>query len=173
MSIRLRIAHGPRGERFPADDDALGRALFGMLVERLQVGVPRPTAFVFWSDRVQIVDLPPLLAAPGDAHRHVASLTAQEGAEAMALLGVLTRRGRGIPPRRFAVGFVEWSDGRWWFAVRPVTDAGRLLDDVGEEVHRAVEGAPRPGGLGGWFSRARFEGLQIRIEPHGEGGMVN
>ncbi len=188
-SIRLRISHGPRVPRFPTEDDeALGTTLFGMLIEKLAVGVPRPASFVFWQDRVQIIDLPPLLAVV-DPHRAISSLTAQGGVEAMAVLGVLTRQQRpprGVspmsrgpwgpppsPPQRFAVGFVEWNDGRWWLATRALGSEGALIDDVGEDIVRAVDGASRPGGLGGWFARARFEGLQIRIEPHGEGGMVN
>lgn len=188
-SIRLRISQGPREPRFPAqNDEALGTTLFGMLVEKLSVGVPRPASFVFWPDRVQIIDLPPLLGVP-DPHRAISALTAQGEVEALAVLGVLTRqqrpprgaaaadpRGWGpppAPPQRFAVAFVEWNDGRWWLATRALGIDGSLIDDVGEDIVRAVDGASRPGGLGGWFARARFEGLQIRMEPHGEGGMVN
>ena len=36
------------------------------------------------------------------------------------------------------------------------------------EVQRAVDGLPRPGGLGGWFGRARFERLQVDLSAPGE-----
>lgn len=168
--LRLRIREGPREPRFPHADEALGASVHALLVETLARGVPPPALLVFRGDRVQLVELRPILAARRDVHRAIASFCALPGVEAIALVGVLSPRRRpGAPgsfepePPRMAVSFVEWADGRWWFARRPVGGA----DDT---ITRAVDGDPRPGGLGGWFQRARFEGLEILLAPHGEGG---
>jgi hypothetical protein len=40
---------------------------------------------------------------------------------------------------------------------------GSPVGDARDEVEQAVEGAAKPQGLGSWFSRARFEGLTLRM----------
>jgi len=158
--IKLRVGWEPRVPRFPRGDDALGHVLHELLIGRWANGAPRPTAFLMRADLVEIVDLPPLLQNGPLVHRLFSALAGQEGVEAMAVVGVM--HWRRPPVARFSVTFVEWSDGRWWLARRRVDD-----DDPVDEVQRAVDGSPRPGGLGGWFSRARFEGIRARIETHG------
>ncbi len=181
-SIRLTIQTRARTLFYPAEDDALGHRLMGLLLERLSPPKagnaarrpPRPALFLFSADVVRIVDLLPLLQAGGDVHRAIASFAALEGVEAIGLVGILDRRrpvqrsaDRGAPDlrpvERVAACFIEWADGRWWLGssvldgqLQPVTEAA---------VHRAVDRAPRPGGLGNWFSRARFQQLRIRLEP--------
>jgi hypothetical protein len=166
------VAEVPRRPRFPDEDDALGATLFGMLAERLPVGIPRPAAFVFAEEAVRIVDFTPVLTARADLHRFLAGLTTLEGTDVLGVLGVLRRTQPGRPPARVASAFLEWPDGRWSHHARQLDGDGQLAG-LEVEVQRAVEGLARPGGLGGWWSRGRFEGLRMRLQPYGEGGMVN
>lgn len=125
-----------------------------------------PAVFLFRPNDVQIVYAAPLLGAARDPHRVLASLAGQRGVEAMAVLGRFTQRQRGAESRLLAGAFVEWSDGRWWASWRPIDNAGRLIPTDEDEVLRAVDGQARPGGLGGWFTRARFEGIQAELTPN-------
>ncbi len=116
-------------------------------------------------EEAHLIDIGPLLKEGESLHgRAVSALASVAGVEAMACVGLLTRRQRGLPPTRFAVAFVEWPDGRWWLARRAlVEEGGRLVVDALAEVdvERAVDGASKPGGLGGWFRRVRMEGLRV------------
>ncbi|MFZ5481471.1 MAG: hypothetical protein ACOZNI_32215 [Myxococcota bacterium] len=164
FTMRVRVAVAPRGDEFPREDEALGRAMFARLVKRLERGPVAPAVIVLREDRAQIVDLRPMLARGRDAHRLVAALAGGEGVEAIAVVGIVNRRRRGAPAvERYGGVFVEWSDGRWWAAFRPLDDAMRLVPTDMDDVSRAVDGQARPGGLGGWFSRARFQGLRAEI----------
>jgi hypothetical protein len=40
--------------------------------------------------------------------------------------------------------------------------------DADDEICRAVDGAPKPAGLGNWFSRMRYEGITINLRKHEE-----
>jgi hypothetical protein len=113
----------------------------------------------------------PILAASPDQHRAIAAFASQAGARALAIAGVLGRRNRGALVGRDAVVFVEWPDGRWWWCRRALGVPGAPAVDAIDTVERAVEGAAKPGGLGGWFGRARFEQLRVRLE--GEANDVN
>lgn len=162
--IKLRISWAPRDERFPRDDDALGHALHSLMSQRLQVGHPRPTTFVLRPDSVQIVDMAPILADP-DPHRWIAALAGQEEVEAVAVVAsLMKRRGKQVLERCASV-YIEWPDGRWWWA-RTLLDAqGRPIPGLDVDVQRAVDGATKPMGLGAWFARARFQSLRLRAEP--------
>jgi hypothetical protein len=74
------------------------------------------------------------------------------------------RAGRTPQPVRALVVYLEWPDNRWWTAWQALDADGAPVGDE-PQVRRAVEGYPRPGGMGGWFARARREGLRLNLEP--------
>jgi hypothetical protein len=160
----VRIQTLPRDEQFPPGDDALGGALWSRLRGQLPRAVPRPLLLTLFESTVQVVDLPPILASGQDIHRACSAFASQPGAEALAAVGVMTRRRGEVVVGQFAVAFVEWPDGRWWSCTRPLDPLARPLDGSEDDVQRAVEGASKPGGLGAWFRRARYEQLTLRID---------
>lgn len=163
-SLKLRISWAPRDARFPHDDDALGHALLTMMNERLEVGHPRPTVFVFREESVQIVDMVAILGTP-DPHQWIAALAGQEEVQALAVVATLMkRRGRQVLERCASV-YVEWPDGRWWWARRLLDPQGRPIEGIESDVQRAIDGATKPLGLGAWFALARFQSLRLRSEP--------
>jgi hypothetical protein len=162
--LSLRIDHLERSDDFPQDDDALGTALWRRLRAQLPRGVPRPLLLVLFERSVQVVDLPPILRSGQDVHRACSAFASQPGAEALAAVGVMTRRRREEVLGQFAVAFVEWPDGRWWCCTRPLDPLGRPVERSEDDVQRAIDGAAKPGGLGAWFRRARYEQLTLRIE---------
>lgn len=177
FSVRVRIGVAPRLPAFPREDEALGRALIEKLSLQLGRGPVPPVALLLREDAVQIVHIAPLLRRGGDTHRLVAALAGQPGVEAMAVAGMMNRGRRGGPTSRLAGVFIEWADGRWWGSWRPVDAQGRPIPTDMDDVQRAVDGLPRPAGLGAWFSRARFEGLRADIRtsapPAAEPELVN
>lgn len=164
-TLRLQVRSGPRAPRFPEEDEALGTALWSVLGGAVAKGQAPPAAFLFSSERVYVVGLVPIIQDPRHTHRVIAALAGMEGIEVVGLVGLLFRRRPGLPTWRYAVAFLEWPDGRWWLAQRRVDDTGRFAGDADIEVLRAVDDVPRPSGVGGWFSRARFEGLRARLDP--------
>jgi hypothetical protein len=166
---RIRVTLARRSPDFvAADDDAFGRGLVARVLKVVGRGPLPPAVFLFRADDVQIIYVAPLLAGVKDPHRVLASLAGQPGVESMAILGRFTQRQKGAEPRRLAGTFVEWADGRWWASWRPVDNAGRLIPTDEDEVLRAVDHRSRPGGLGGWFTRARFEGIRAELTPMSE-----
>ena len=165
--IKLRIASGARDpERFPIEDDALGESIFALAAGALARGLPRPTLLTLCADRVDQVDVVPLLERPRlETARMMAAFVGQEGVESAALAGTLQVRvgGPASRPMRALVVYVEWPDNRWWTAWPPV-DAARQLLGEGPVVRKAVDGWPRPGGMGGWFAQARREDLRLVLE---------
>lgn len=165
-TFQLRIRRGPRSpERFPRDEDALGESLVQALSDALERGLPRPAMLLLRPGEVEQVDLLAVLRAPRpQAERMLAALAGQEGVEAAALVGMLRVRGPAAPQGGLAaVVYAEWPDNRWWTAWRFVGPRRELL---GEEpmIRRAVDGWPRPGGIGGWFARARRTRVRLRLE---------
>jgi hypothetical protein len=59
--------------------------------------------------------------------------------------------------------FIEWPDGAWWLWARPLRDRV-IRDDLPPEIRAAWDGWPRPSGLGGFWTRARVEGLRLQRE---------
>lgn len=166
LPVRVRIRTGARDpERLPSDDDALGPALLRILERATEQGkgLPAPAALVFFADQVQQADVRPLAKSKGDVHRFVASMTAQDDVLAVGIAGTIKLRWRkDLEPMPSLAVFLEWPDGRWWSAMRPVPK--RTLDPAMEaRIRMAEEGWPKPRGLGGWWSRARFEGLKIKL----------
>ncbi len=177
--MQLRVRSGPRNARFDPPtagldgvrelDDALGLCVWRVLAEALTRGDPPPVALLLTGDLAHLVDVVPLLRA-GEAldGRGVAGFASLPGVLVVAVVGLLTRRHRGAPNGRFAVAFLEWPDGRWWLArAALVEDGERLaLDPLADvTVERAVDGLGKPGGIGGWFRRARVEGLRAELTP--------
>lgn len=164
---RTRTTFGPRDlRRFPVEPTELGPKLFAIVEEAAQRGLPRPVILGFSAETVEQHELLPIARAGGDVHRFVAAVAGQEGVQAVALAGaVMVRFARDPAQTRAAVMvFVEWPDGRWWSALRILQDR-RLVDEHPAIVRSAWAGHPRPGGLGGWWSRARVEGLRLQLAP--------
>jgi len=165
IGLRIRVGSRRRDpEEYPEQDDALGEALFGKLLEALQRGVPPPALLLLRQEVVELVDLRPLLEGGHAVDRFIAAAAGQDGVQAAALLAVLSMRERGRPVGRAAVAFVEWSDNRWWQAYQLLNQGFKALDDMPPVQRRAVDGFPRPAGLGGWFSTARFLQLKLRLQ---------
>jgi hypothetical protein len=170
VTVRTRVAYGPRDpERFPSEMDALGRSLYQLIegVVREQGKLPRPCILGIRDELVERYDLPGIVQSGGDVHAFTAAVAGQAGVEVVAIVGVLgVARGRDRERLPGLCVFVEWPDGRWWNALRIVRDA-RLHEEMPVMIRTADEGYPRPGGLGGWWSRSRFQGLSLRISRSG------
>jgi hypothetical protein len=170
--IKMRIGGIERDpERYPLEDEALGRALLARVERVLENGTPRPTILAFSADQVWWYDLVPAIQMKADIQRLIAAVAGQDGIDCVGVVGVLNvrvARGRAFPG---AVAFLEWPDGRWWSFMLPLVrnSAGQLSKVPAAELieRSAVEGWPRPGGLGGWWSRSRVEGLKLRVHRSG------
>ena len=163
-SIRLRIASAPRDLiRFPEASGALGASLFGMLMERVTEGrLPRPALLTFSDDRIWQYDLVPLIQGRADLRRFIGAATREPGVECVALMGVLSvRLKRQDRPLPAAVTFLEWPDCSWWSGTRFLGPDRRPRADMPSMVRSAEEGYPKPGGVGGWWSMGRREGLRL------------
>ena len=170
--FRLRVHVGLREyDRFPKDDDAIGMRLFGMLTDAMERGNPKPAMLALTSARVEQFDLAPLMnVKPRQREMLLSAIAGRPDMECVAVVGVLRRstRQRGanaskpVGPRVAAV-LIEWADNRWWMAWQTINEKGELLGEE-PEIRRAVEGWPRPGGIGGWFARARRMGLRLKME---------
>ncbi len=170
--IKMRIGGTPRSEeRYPQEDEALGRALLGRLEDLLEKGPPRPTVLALSQDQVWWYDLVPAIRFKADIHRLVAAIAGQEDIGCVGVVGVLNVRLAGGRPFPGACVFLEWPDGRWWSVLQPLQKqpGGQLVKHAqAEPIERAaVDGWPRPGGLGGWWTRARVERLQLRVQRTG------
>ncbi len=170
--VRLRVKRSPRDPAVlpPADDHTLGMAVWDRLAATLAKGRPRPALVVVREATVEQFDLVELSRTVGPATpRLVAALAAQIDADRQttvqctALVGALRLHKPGRPPQPAAVVFVEWPDGRWWTAHAPLAAEGGIQWPA-PVVRAAVDGWPRPGGVGGWFAQARRERLVLRLE---------
>lgn len=164
-TIRTRHAFGPRDlERFPREDDALGRSLLARVegVLRDKGKLPRPSILGFRDDAIERYDIPPIVEQGGNVHAFTSAVAGQPGMEAVCIAGVVgVRRGRG-PSTPALVVFLEWEDNRWWSALRMLRD-GKLDEDLGALIRLAEDGYPKPRGMGGWWARSRFQGLRLHV----------
>ncbi len=163
MQLQVRVRTGPRDPaRLPLDgDEALGQAMWSTLAAAVGVGRPRPSLLVLWTDKIEQIDLHAIEAHPRPVQL-MAALAGRPDAACAAVAGVMAlRRGRA-PPVPAAALFIEWPDNRWWSAFCPLVGEGPPGAPL---VRRAVDGAPRPGGVGGWFARVRREGLHLQLQP--------
>lgn len=161
----MRVRVGPRSaERFPTDDDALGAQLTALLSGVLARGLPRPVLLTVRADQVDWYDIAVLLnARPSHRQRMMAAIAGQDGVEAVAMLGTFKLRQRRQQAATSAlVCFIEWPDNRWWTSWRVLRE-DRSPISVAPIVRRAVDGSPRPGGVGGWFALARRLNLKLHL----------
>ena len=165
--FQLRIHVGPRDkDRFPEADDALGESLFAMAAGVLSRGLPRPSVLVFRPEQIDRFDVVPVIKAQ-QPHRQrmLAAIAGQKDVSCSALVGVFrVRFGRMKEPQRAIICFVEWPDNRWWTCWQLLDDSRQLVGEA-PIVRRAVDGWPRPNGIGGWFSMVRRTGLRLRMQP--------
>ncbi len=171
--IRLSVGARPRDpEAFPAQDDALGESLTDMVLRTVSRGVPPPSVLVLRPEQVEIIDLRPILQAKLSVHRFISAAAGQPGVDAVALLAVLELEELGRPLGRGGSAFIEWPDNRWWHGYHLLGRSMHPVEDMPRVMRRARDGQPRPRGFGGWFSRARFQRLSLRLErvepPPGE-----
>jgi hypothetical protein len=102
----------------------------------------------------------------------MAAIGGQTEASCSALVGVFkVRFGRMPQPQRAVICFIEWPDNRWWTCWQLLDSDRKLVGDA-PVVRRAVDGWPRPNGVGGWFSMVRRTGLKLRLVP-GDGAAVH
>jgi hypothetical protein len=169
VGFRMRVRVAERDlHRFPKDDDLLGENLFELLKDALSGGrVPRPAMLVLRDRQVDQFDLLPILQSGGwTAQRLLGGLVGRENVDCAALVGALVVRPgrRQEAAHQAAVCFVEWPDNRWWTAWQPLDGKNRL---VGPEplVRRAIDGWPKPNGVGGWFATARRDRVRLELKP--------
>jgi len=135
-----------------------------MVLKSVSRGVPPPSAIVIRPEQVEIIDLRPLLKARLSVHRFISAAAGQPGVDAVALLAVLELEELGRPLGRGGSAFIEWPDNRWWHGYHLLGQHMKPVNDLPLVVRRATDGQPRPRGFGGWFSRARFQRLSLRLE---------
>jgi hypothetical protein len=174
---RIRVGVGPRDKkRFPFEEDALGRALYSRLEAAIIAGQhPRPAVLALMETQITQFDILPLLKNGADVHRFVGAVAGQDFIEAVVSVGLVRvgsrRRQRANAPLA-AMCFVEWPDSRWWGALR-LLEGKQFRQDWPAVFHCAVDGDPRPAGVGGWFSRARRENLRLNAQIEGAQGGLN
>jgi hypothetical protein len=167
MELRLRVHTGAR------PDLRSDRDLGDHLVDTVRKAFPRaPSAAVaVRPDRIEFIPLHPLIEQSRSPLHFLAGLTTT-GVEAVGLVGAFRYRpAREAPFSPIAMVFVEWTDCRWWQWRSLVAD-NALVPDT-DTFGAAVDGDPKPGGLGGWWSFARRTGLVLQHRPIGESPLVH
>jgi hypothetical protein len=165
--LRLRVRTSVRDPKMlPSDgDDALGEAMFGhLLTSATRKGPPRPALVALTGDQVEQFDVAAVHQYPEPARtRLMAAIAGRPDLECGAIAGTMQlTRGR-IRRQRALMVFIEWPDNRWWTAWQLLDADGKPVE--GEPVvRRAVDGWPRPRGIGGWFARCRREQLHLQMK---------
>lgn len=168
VKVSVRRGGPDPGLPVPHDDagvEQLGGALFDRLTAAVARGRAGPAALAFFEDGVQQVDLGPAIERGAPVvHQLLAATAGQSACVCVAQLAVLHARRPGRPTQAFATVFVELPDNRWWMRWAPAEQAapGGAL-----RTRAAIEGWPKPHGLGGWFSLARRTGLRLQLEAPG------
>jgi len=149
---------------YPRDDDALGMKLFGLVSGALSKGRPAPAVFLFSESVIDKFAYRSFADHPPQVRRRIlGALAGQDHIECLAMIGSLRFRGKGpLNGSWVASVFIEWPDNRWWTAWQPIGPRGGLVGDE-PQIRTAIDGSPRPGGLGGWFALARRTGLRLRV----------
>ena len=166
---RLKGIVGPRDlEKFPKDDDALGMNLFRTVEKALSRGRPAPAAFVLFDGQIDRFSLRSFGDISFRSQQQVlGAMAGQDSVECIALLGAFRFRGRGpLNGAWVASVFIEWPDNRWWTAWQPLGPNKTLIGES-PQVRSALDGSPRPGGVGGWFALGRRKGLKLRVQREG------
>lgn len=161
----LRVRTGPRDPKLlPLGDDALGEAMLTRLLDvARETGPPRPALVAVHPERVEQFDLATIHKAP-EPHRTrlTASILGREELDCGVVAGTLMVQRPGGAKGRGLVVFIEWPDNRWWTAWHALGPDRQPVDGEAT-IRRAVDGWPRPRGVGGWFARVRREGLRLRV----------
>lgn len=166
VTRRLQGKTGPRDiGAYPREEERLGRSLFSRVAAAVPRGRPAPVVFVL---RRETIDWFPLrgigVATAASRRRILAAMAGQDGVECVALVGAFRFQGSGpLNGQWVASVFIEWPDNRWWTAWQPIGDDRRLIGSE-PQVRCAVDGSPRPGGIGGWFATSRRLGLKLRVQ---------
>ena len=165
LSLRLQTIR-PKTPWWP-DEDQLGVRLQGLVERNLERGAPT-VGVVARRDEVILVPLRPFIDAKHRLPLVLAGLARwNEGEgppEAVGVMGRMRRRGRGDRQwAPFATVFLEWPDGRWWHWQLLLDADGAPLPDSSTQA-RAVDGLPRPSGLGGWWTLSRTRKPSLKLE---------
>lgn len=169
--VRIRSRRGLRDPyRFPTDDDALGNAIFGEVLASLARGPMPPAMVTLFEHEVVLFDLPTVLSLRSPQREHViAGLAGQPDAICAAMIGRFNLRvGPNPTPTPHALVFLEWPDNRWWTAWQPLDPQRQPVGDA-PLIRRAVDGWPRPGGIGGWYAACRRMGIRLTLTPTAPG----
>lgn len=126
-------------------------------------GPPRPALVALTAAKVEQFDVAAIHKTPEPTRsRLVASVVGRPELECGALAGTMQlTRGRTQRHRALMV-FIEWPDNRWWTSWQLLQEDGTPVED-GRVIRRAVDGWPRPRGVGGWFARCRREQLHLHM----------
>ncbi len=152
-------------QEFPADEEALGRALFRQLqIKMLQEEKDLAHFLLIDAEVVELITLHKIKGWVGDQHRLLSGLAGARDLQFCALI-LHCPIPRGIfygaqPTGKWPNGpvvFLEQPNNQWWLGWQ---ERDLMLEHP--RVVRAVDGATKPLGLGGWFSRARREQLQAK-----------
>jgi len=165
--LRLRISIDAR--RSGTDDAEHVVELVRRATER---GAAAPAAVVVRAERIELVELVPVVRAGIPVPAFLAGLTRSKGerdAEALAvgLAGRFLLRRRSDPQRSgvpVALVFLEWPDNAWWHW-RALLDADATIREDTITLTRAVDGDPLPESLGRWWSLGRRMGYQVQYGP--------
>jgi hypothetical protein len=173
MDLQIRVQSVAREG---LDDEALGEQLVRLVRGAQGRGSAAAAAVVVGAERIDIVPLAPIVQARMRPAWFVAGLSrspfGEVAPDAVGLIGTFRyRRGPDDPGAPIALSFLEWTDCRWW-EWRALIDGTALRDDT-ETVRRAVDGVPRPDGLGGWWSLGRRRGVAFRWRRSGAPVLVH
>lgn len=164
----MRTLHRVDGADW-ADED-LGEWLVDRVRSAVERGPAPSTAVAVREDRIDLIPLGDVVREGIRPNVFVATLTRAEVPfagvlEAVGVIGEFRWRSRHTPDGLpVATVFLEWSDCRWWHW-RAALGPDRDVLDESSAVSRAVDGGPRPAGLGGWWSLGRRARLGARFEP--------
>jgi hypothetical protein len=174
MALSLRFFHLDRGavrgaalvhDGDRSADDTLGEGLVARVRHGLSTGQAPASGVVVRAAQIDLVPLAPVADARVPFGQVLAGLVGRGELDAIGVVGRLWwRRRRDERPVAVAVVFLEWTDCRWWCWQQLLDAEGRPVAD-GERCWRAVDGDPKPVGLGGWWSLARRTGARLDLTP--------
>ena len=154
--LRFEVDFNARdGEEYPPDDESLGRSLFQNIHRQSFLGPLKPQLLVFFPEIVEHIALQPTANLSFRQKQAViAGLVGRQQVELVALICGFAHKGEA----KGVLCFLEWPDNRWWHGWQVMEEPGKLLSHL-PIVSRAIDGKPKPGWLGGWFSRSRRHNL--------------
>lgn len=165
-TISLKLQTLTPAEPWWPDEERLGQGLVRLVQQNLERGAPT-VATVVRPQHVVLVPLAPFADQQVPMPFVLGGLARwNEGAEPPEVIGIIGRvqqgRGQGRPKVPLAIVFLEWPDGRWWHWRQLLDVDGKPIPDAAE-VTRAVDGLPRPRGLGGYWTYARRRQPDLKL----------